>query len=142
MEYGFVQSYADYSIFTHDKGGKYMDLLVYVDDLVLTGNDAHTCAQFKTYLSKCFHIKDLGALKYFLGVEEARGPTWLFLCQCKYALEIIDECRMLGSKPVEFLMETNHKLALAIGKPLADATQYRRLIGRLIYLTLTRPELC
>jgi len=57
-----------------------MALLVYVDDLVLTGNGAHTCAQFKTYLSKCFHIKDLGALKYFLGNEVARGPTGLLCC--------------------------------------------------------------
>ena len=142
MEYGFSKSYADYSLFTYKRGEVFMALLVYVDDLVLTGNNSKACATFKTYLNKCFHIKDLGPLKYFLGIEVARTPRGLFLCQRKYALEIIDECGLLGSKPVEFPMETNHKLALADGPLLTDPTRYRRLIGRLIYLTITRPELC
>ena len=118
-----------------------MTLLVYVDDLVLTGNDYTLCASFKHYLHKCFHIKDLGPLKYFLGIEVARSSQGLFLRQRKYALDIINECGLLGCKPVDTPMEVNHKLALATGSPLPDATQYRRLIGRLIYLTITRPEL-
>jgi len=64
------------------------------------------------------------------------------LCQRKYALEIIEECGLLGAKPVEFPLEINHKLALASGPSLEDATSYRRLIGRLIYLTITLLELC
>jgi len=146
LEYGFVQSYADYSLFTYHKNGIYMALLIYVDDLVLTGNDPQTCLHFKEYLSRCFYIKDLGSLKYFLGFEVACSSKGIFLCQRKYALEIIDECGMLGSKPVDFPMETNHKLSLATGKPLSDPTQYRWLVGRLIYLTISRPhhqaELC
>ena len=85
--------------------------------------------------------RELGPLKYFLGIEVARNEKGLFLCQRKYALEIVEECGLLGAKPIEFPMETNHKLALATGKLLSDPTQYRRLVGRLIYLTLTRPEL-
>ena len=100
-----------------------MALLVYVDDFVLTGNDPQTCIQFKEYMSQCFHIKDLGALKYFLGIKIAQSPKGLFLCQRKHALEIVDECGMLGSKPVAFPMETNHKLALATEKPLSNPTQ-------------------
>ena len=73
-----------------------MALLVYIDDIVFTGNDSKLCDEFKVYLDKCFHIKDLGALKYFLGIEVARNSKGLFLCQCKYALEIIDECGLLG----------------------------------------------
>lgn len=65
----------------------------------------------------------------------------MFLCQRKYALDIIDECGLLGARPVEFPIEENHKLALATGRVLTDATRYRRLVGRLIYLTITRPEL-
>ena len=141
VEYRFVRSYADYSLFTYTKGDKFMAPLVYVDDLVLTGNDSALCTQFKAYLNSCFHIKDLGPLKYFLGIEVARNATGLFLCQSKYVLEIIEECGLLGAKPVEFPMETNHKLGLANGPLLNDPTQYRRLIGRLIYLTITRPEL-
>ena len=72
----------------------------------------------------------------------AQKSQGLFLCQRKYALKIIEECGLLGSKLVEFPMEPNHKLALANGPKFADPTQYKRLIRRLIYLTITRPELC
>ena len=61
----------------------------------------------------CFDIKDLGPLKYFLGIKVPRGPCGLFLCQRKYALEIVNECGMLDSKSVAFPMTENHKLTLA-----------------------------
>jgi len=80
-------------------------------------------------------------LKYFLGIEIARGPEGMFLCQRKYTLEIIDECGLLGAKSVDFPIEDNHKLTLATGRELANATRYRRLVDHLIYLTITRPEL-
>jgi len=81
IDYGFVRSYADYSLFTYKKGERFMTLLVYVDDLVLAGNDNDLCTQFKAYLHKCFHIKDLGLLKYFLGIKVVRSKKGLFLCQ-------------------------------------------------------------
>jgi len=141
-EYGFVRSYADYSLFTYRKGKIFLALLVYVDDIILAGNDSQACKGFKEYLNSYFRIKDLGPLKYFLGIEVARGPLGLFLCQRKYALEIVDECGLRGSKPVDFPIKENHKLALASGKFVDDPVRYRRLIGRLIYLTIIRPELC
>ena len=65
----------------------------------------------------------------------------MFLCQRKYALEIVDEYGLLGAKPVDFSIEENHKLTLARGRILNDATRYRKLVGRLIHLIITRPEL-
>jgi len=111
--YGFVRSYADYSLFTYRKGKVFLALLVYVDDIILAGNDPQACSVFKTYLNNCFRIKDLGPLKYFLGIEVARGPRGLFLSQRKYALEIVEESGLRGNKPTAFPMEENHKLALA-----------------------------
>jgi len=140
-DFGFVKSYADYSLFTYRQGNIFMALLVYVDDIVLIGNNSKACQQFKAYLHECFSIKDLGVLNYFLGIEVARGPQGLFLCQRKYALEIINECGLKGAKPIAVPMEENHKLALPTGKLLDDPTTYRRLVSRLIYLTLTHPDL-
>ena len=140
-QYGFTRTYADYSLFIYHQGEVFMALLVYVDDIVLASNDSHASQRFKDYLHACFSIKDLGPLKYFLGIEIARGPEGMFLCQRKYALDIIEECGLLGAKPVEFPIEENHKLALASGELLNDVASYRRLVGRLIYLTITRPEL-
>jgi len=101
-----------------------MALLVHVDDLVLMGNDTDTCDKFKVYLNDCFCIKDLGPLKYFLGIEVARNLQGIFLGQRKYALQIVDERGLLGSKPTGCPTETNHKLPLADGKPCTDSTQY------------------
>jgi hypothetical protein len=116
-------------------------VLVFVDDLVFSGNDAIAMQKFKEYLSKCFHMKDLGRLKYFLGIEVARNPKGIFLCQRKYALDIVFEVGLLGAKSAKTPLEQNHKLAFVEGVDASDPAQYRWLVGRLIYLTITRPEL-
>ncbi|XP_021734043.1 uncharacterized protein LOC110700750 [Chenopodium quinoa] len=86
-------------------------------------------------------MKDLGPLKYFLGIEVARSKSGLFLCQRKYTLDIVSEAGLLGAKPSGFQIEQNHKLSLASGELLEDPESYRRLVGRLIYLPVTRPDL-
>lgn len=70
-ECGFRHSYADYSLFTCTSHIIFMCVLIYVDDLIITGNNPSAIAQFKLYLSIYFHMKDLGSLKYFLGIEIA-----------------------------------------------------------------------
>ncbi|CAA7062673.1 unnamed protein product [Microthlaspi erraticum] len=122
-------------------GSSELYVLVYVDDLIIGGNDPAAIAEFQAYLSTCFHMKDLGKLKYFLGIEVARNPEGIFLCQRKYTLDIITETGMLGSKQATFPMEQQQKLALAEGPLLGDPERYRRLVGRLIYLAATRPDL-
>ncbi|XP_021739434.1 uncharacterized protein LOC110705810 [Chenopodium quinoa] len=124
-----------------NKGAVQINVLVYVDDLIISGNNTAALRAFKAYLSDCFHMKDLGTLKYFLGIEVARSSSDLFLCQRKYTLDIISEAGLLGSKPVGFPMEQNHKLGLANGPLLDDPEPCRRLVGRLIYLVVTRPDL-
>jgi len=77
-EYGFIYSYVDYSVFTYWKENFFMALLVYVDDIMLARNDYHACDEFKSYLQSCFTTKDVDPLKYFLGIEVARGPKGFF----------------------------------------------------------------
>lgn len=118
-----------------------INVLVYVDDLIISGNDSAALNVSKTYLGNCFHMKDLGVLKYFLGIEVARSPHGLFLCQRKYALDIISEVGLLGAKLDGSPIEQNHRLVHAKGELIADPESYRRLMGRLIYLAITHLDL-
>ena len=111
--YGFKQSYSDCLLFTYETQHIQLNILVYVDDLIISGNDGTVVQQFKDYLIWCFHMNDLGKLKYFLGIEVARNSNGIFLCQRKYTLDIISEAGLLGAKPIRTLLEQNHKLALA-----------------------------
>lgn len=141
FDYGFKESHVDHSFFTSTKPFIFIVVIVYVDGLIMTGNHDEAYAKFKQYLSQCFHMKDLGKLKYLLGIKLAHDQEGLFICQQKYTLDILNECGMLGFKPSPFPMEANHKLVLANGPPYSNMLKHRRLIGRLIYLTITRPKL-
>lgn len=139
--YGFIQHKSDYSLFSLCRGDMCLYVLVYVDDLLIGGNDPEAIAKFKGYLSQCFRMKDLGVIKYFLGIEVSRSSQGFYLSQRKYVLDIVNECGLLGSKPVSTPLEQNHKLAIDEGDFFGDPQGYRRLVGRLVYLTFTRPEL-
>lgn len=141
LHFGFVQSYDDYSLFSYTRGEIDLRVLVYVDDLLICGNHSYMLQKFKNYLSKCFSMKDLGKLKYFLGIEVSRGSEGIFLSQRKYALDIVADSGYLGSRPAHTPLEQNHHLALDDGPLLSNPTSYRRLVGRLLYLLHTRPEL-
>ncbi|GKC29493.1 retrovirus-related pol polyprotein from transposon TNT 1-94 [Tanacetum coccineum] len=96
--FGFTQSYTDYSLFSFKRSGIDLHVLVYVDDLIVAGNNSYVITKFKASMSACIHMKDLGALKYFIVIEIARHPEGLFLSQRKYALDILSESGLLGAK--------------------------------------------
>jgi myo-inositol catabolism protein IolC len=116
-------------------------LLLYVDDIVLTGSDPQLISLVKVLLRKPFRIKDLGRLKFFLGIEVARSKQGLFLTQRQDALNIIFDSGFTASKPIDFPMEQKLKLTHSEGSALSDPSPYRRLVGRLIYLIVTRPDI-
>ncbi|CAL8993351.1 unnamed protein product [Prunus brigantina] len=93
------------------------------------------------YLSKEFEMKDLGTLKYFLGIEVSRSHQGIFLSQRKYVMDLLTETRMMGCKPVNTPMEENHKLGECTDHKPTNKEQYQRLVGRLIYLSHTRPDM-
>ncbi|XP_072071634.1 uncharacterized protein [Arachis hypogaea] len=138
---GFTPSENDHSLFTKSTGTTFTAILVYVDDLVLAGDDLSEIQAVKMFLDDKFKIKDLGLLKFFIGMEVARSNAGIALYQRKYALDLITDCCLLGAKPASTPMEYTTSLSKASGSPLPDATIYRRLVGRLLYLTNTRPDL-
>ncbi|KAJ0824902.1 putative RNA-directed DNA polymerase [Helianthus annuus] len=117
-----------------------MYLLVYVDDLILTGNNDSDINTFISHLNHEFAIKDLGALNYFLGLEVAYTDKGLFLTQAKYAQDILHRADLYDAKPVSTPL-TPHESFTVDGEPCTDPTAYRSLVGALQYLTITRPDL-
>ena len=115
-------------------------MIVYVDDIVVIGDDQEEMAQLKNHLAREFEIKDLGKLRYFLGIEVARSQKGIFISQRKYILDLLTETGMLGFKPAESPVESNHRLQKGAGEPV-DKERYQRLVGRLIYLSHTRPNI-
>ncbi|RVX14100.1 Retrovirus-related Pol polyprotein from transposon RE1 [Vitis vinifera] len=142
LKFGFSQAKADSSLFIRQTSTSFIALLIYVDDVIIASNDLKEIDAVKKFLHESFTIKDLGELKYFLGIEVARSAKGIVLSQRKYALDVLKDSGFSGSKPVGFPMESSLKLTANDSSPLlSDPASYRRLIGRLLYLTITRPDL-
>ncbi|RVX07945.1 Retrovirus-related Pol polyprotein from transposon TNT 1-94 [Vitis vinifera] len=140
--YGFVQCQSDHTLFVkHFLEGKLAIIIVYVDDIILTGDHEEKIDLLKKLLTKEFEIKDLGNLKYFLGMEIARSKKGIAVSQRKYVLDLLNETGMLGCKPAETPMDTTVKLEESDGSAPIDKGIYQRLVGKLIYLSHTRPDI-
>nr|XP_016507326.1 PREDICTED: uncharacterized mitochondrial protein AtMg00810-like [Nicotiana tabacum] len=107
--------------------------------MVLTGNDTEEIEKLQKYLATMFEMKDLGQLQYFLGIEVSRSNLGISLCQRKYVLDLLTKTRMLTCKLVETPMEMHHLLEIYFDQSLVDIGRYQRIVGKLIYLTHTRP---
>lgn len=140
-QHGFQHSYHDYSLFTKGSGDTFVVLLVYVDDIIVSGPNATEIDSVKQLLKSAFKLKDLGKLKFFLGLEIAYSATGISLSQRAYALSLLHDTGFTDCRPASLPMDPNLKLSSDTGPELADSSQYRRLIGRLLYLTISRPDI-
>ncbi|XP_043807299.1 uncharacterized mitochondrial protein AtMg00810-like [Manihot esculenta] len=110
--------------------------------LVAKGNDSTWISSLKNYEHASFHTKDLGQLKYFLGIETLRSKSGIFLSQRKYAIALLVKTEKMGAKPCSTLMISNICLAKDDGDPYDDSERYRRLVGKLNYLmVMTQPDI-
>ncbi|KAK8954463.1 hypothetical protein KSP39_PZI002722 [Platanthera zijinensis] len=142
LQIGFTQCHADHTCFVRAAtDGRRAIVLVYVDDIILTGDDSAGISEVKATLRAAFEVKDLGSLRYFLGIEVARSRQGISISQRKYTLDLLRDSGLLGCRPARTPMDTNHRLHAESGDPLPDPSQYQRLVGRLIYLTNTRPDI-
>ncbi|CAL1383778.1 unnamed protein product [Linum trigynum] len=137
----FIQSKTGHSLFYKATESTYTCILIYVDDLLLGGNDLQEIQLLKQELHTAFSIKYLGSLRFFLGIEVARNNKGIHLSQRKYTLEIIEESQLLDSKKVSTPMDYKTHLSSECETPYPDPEFYRTLVGKLIYLTTTRPDI-
>ncbi|KAF5477817.1 hypothetical protein F2P56_004430, partial [Juglans regia] len=131
---------ADTSLFVFHQKSDVIYLLLYVDDIIITGNNSSLLDSFTRKLNSEFATKDLGSLSYFLGLEASPTSDGLFISQLKYARDILSRAQLLDSKPVPTPMIVSQHLS-ADGPPFSDPTLYRSLVGALQYLTITRPDI-
>ncbi|WVZ95817.1 hypothetical protein U9M48_041533 [Paspalum notatum var. saurae] len=137
---GYTQCNGDHTVF-YKHGGMYITIMaVYVDDIVITGDDVEEIKYLKENLGRIFEVKDLGPLRYFLGIEIARSLKGIVLSQRKYVLDLLEETGMLGCRPCSTPIDKNHQINAEFGDPVNKET-YQRLVGRLIYLCHTRPDI-
>jgi len=141
LEFGFVNSRADSSLFIYKTKSVICYFLVYVDDLVITGNDPIFVSSIIDQLSHWFSVKDMGQLHFFLGMEVIPTTIGLFLSQHKYIRDLLIKLNMHGTKEVTTPLSTTTVLKLLDGTSSVDSIEYRSIIGALQYLSLTHTDI-
>lgn len=141
LRLGFEKGHGDHTFFIKCCGTEFLIVLVYVDDIIIVSTRDHLAIALTEELKKCFRLRELGPLKYFLGLEIARNTDGISICQRKYALELLSSADMLAFKPSSVPMIPNMKLSKEDGDLIPDKELYRRLVGKLMYLTVTRPDI-
>nr|XP_028953254.1 uncharacterized protein LOC114822627 [Malus domestica] len=138
---GFQHTYSDSSLFVKTVDSGIVILLLYVDDIIITGNADAAMQQVISALTKEFDIKDLGDLHFFLGIQISRTAHGLCLSQSKYILDLLTKTEMLESKSCETPCLPYNRLLKDDGAPYTNPTLYRSVVGALQYLTFTRPDI-
>jgi Reverse transcriptase (RNA-dependent DNA polymerase) len=140
-KYEYSQSESDHTLFYRKRCGKITILIIYVDDIIIIGDDQDEIKKLQGRLCKEFEMKNLGRLKYFLGIEVARSKEGISLSQRKYVLDLLSETEMLDCKPVDTPVVQNLKLGELQDQVPTNKEKYQRLVGKLIYLSHTRPDI-
>jgi len=141
LDFGFTPSRVDTSLFSFMRDHIIIILLVYVDDILVTGNNISAIHSLITMLQTQFPVKDLGDLGYFLGIKATRTADSLHLNQAKYIADLLQRTHMLGAKPTATPCSSVIKLSKFDTDLLPDPTEYRQVVGALQYCTLTRPDI-
>ena len=139
---GFEKCYCEHTLFTKLKEeGKLLIFSLYVDDLIFTGNDRNMCEEFKKLMMLEFDMSDLGKMKYFLGIEVLQHPEGIYICQRRYAQEILKQFGMDRCNSVKNPIVSGCKLSKDEEGTKVDASMFKQVVGSLMYLTATRPDL-
>ena len=137
----FSSSEHDPALFIHtfDRGRTL--LLLYVDDMLITRDDQKYIAFVKRKLSEQFKMSDLGSLSYFLGIEVDCTNDGYYISQSRYTHDLVAHSGLTDTRIAATPMELHLQLRSTDGIPLEDPSRYRHLVGSLVYLTVTRPDI-
>ncbi|CAL5437536.1 unnamed protein product [Camellia sinensis] len=140
-DFGFPSSVYDSTIFIRKTERGTILLLLYVGDMIITGDDTVDIYSLKQFLSRQFEMKDLGLLSYFLNLEISHDPSSYFLSQAKYTSDLLARAGLTDFKTASTPVDLQTHLTLLDGHLLSNAILYRQLVGSLVYLTVTRPDI-
>ena len=124
-----------------DSEGKHIFVSIYVDDIVYISNNEALMNEFKREMMHRYEMTDLGLLHHFLGMGVLQNDQSIFIHQSKYAKSLLKRFGLANSKPVSIPLAIGEKLRKEDGNELADESLYRKIIGSLLYLTITRLDI-
>ncbi|KAD4385282.1 hypothetical protein E3N88_25450 [Mikania micrantha] len=140
--HGFIKSYSEPTLYVKKVQDKdIMYVCLYVDDIVCTSSSMSMISEFKESMQEEFEMSDMGLLRYFLGLEVTQTENGVFINQAQYARGLLSKFGMLNSKSESTPMNTSEKLQSSDESGRVDEANYRSMVGGLIYLTHTRPDL-
>jgi len=141
-EEGFEKCDFEHTLFIKTENrGNILIVSLYVDDLIFTGNCERMFLSFKESMKRNFDMTDLGKMRYFLGVEVLQKEEGIYMCQRKFTRDILDRFGMKNNNGVSNPIVPGVKLSKKGGGAEVDITLYKQMIGSLMYLTVTRPDL-
>lgn len=139
---GFQNARADSSLFVYHNNNITCYILVYVDDIVITGNSQPVIDNLVSTLHQIFSLKDLGALSLFFGIEVSYTAAGsLLLSQQKYISDLLHKTKMSEANSISTPMVSGPIISAFHGEKFTDIHLYRSTVGALQYVTLTRPEI-
>ncbi|MCH87664.1 retrovirus-related Pol polyprotein from transposon TNT 1-94 [Trifolium medium] len=142
LTFGFMKSKCDPSLLVHSHNGTVTYVLIYVDDILITGSAPHIIQDLINKLNVHFALKQLGQLDYFLGIEvHCLSTGALLLNQAKYIRDLLCKAKMENSNPIGSPMVSTCRLSKHGTDTISDPTLYRSIVGALQYVTLTRPDI-
>ncbi|KAG6496075.1 hypothetical protein ZIOFF_043923 [Zingiber officinale] len=140
-EFGLKKCTQEHAVYTSGEGEVSILVGVYVDDLIMTGSITEEINKFKQQMMMKFEMSNLGLLSYYLGIEVEQQTNRILLRQSTYAKKILSQFKMEDCNATKHPMEPKTQLHKDLKGNPVDATEYKRIIGRLRYLLHTRPDL-
>ena len=138
---GFKRSMNEPTLFVKHQGTDILIVMLYVDDIIFAGSCENMVEAFKNDMTKKYEMSDMGLLRHFLGMEIYQDKENIFICQRNYAEKILRTFGMFECNPAPTPLVMGEKLYKKDGGNFMDSTYYRSLIGKLLYLCTTRPDL-